>query len=437
MIETYEDALAFIHGRPRFKKRPTLERMKLFLRLLGDPQKQSRYVHITGTNGKGSTVAMMRDMLIQTGLNVGTFTSPFIARFNERIAINGEAISDGNLVLLTRKIAPIVEQLDKELPEGGPTEFEIDTAIMFCYFADKNLDVVLLEVGIGGLYDSTNVIVPEVSVITTVGWDHMKYLGDTLGEIANQKAGIIKPNIPIVVGNLPAPAKTVIEQVANGEQAPLYELGRDFSVSKNNPHGLRAKISYQGLKLRKFSATLGLAGDYQVDNAAVALTATQILFKRLGIKISAADLKAGLAGTKWPGRMEKVMDEPLVFLDGAHNLPGIQSLVNTLRNDFSDKDIYVLVAILADKQYELMLGELASLPNIHLMVTNFSVQGVKNRQSANLIEENEELKTRYPIRKAPNWQSGFVELTQNMSTDDVLVITGSLYFISEIRKILK
>lgn len=437
MIETYEDALTFIHGRPRFKKKPTLERMKLFLHLLGDPQKQSKYVHITGTNGKGSTVAMMRDMLIQTGLNVGTFTSPFITRFNERIAINGEAISDGDLVSLTKKVAPIVEQLDKELTEGGPTEFEIDTAIMFCYFAKTRPDIVLLEVGIGGLYDSTNVIVPEVSVITTVGWDHMKYLGNTLGEIASQKAGIIKKHLPVVIGNLPLSARLVVEEVAKKENAPLYELGKDFSVSKLNLHALTAKISYHGLSLRKFEVTIGLAGDYQVDNAAVALTATQLLFERLGIKVVASDFKAGLAGVKWPGRMEKVMDEPLVFLDGAHNLPGMQSLVNTLKDDFSGNEIYVLVAILADKQYELMLGELASLPNVHLMVTNFSIPGMKSRPSADLLAENEDFKTRYPIRKAPNWQTGFVELTQNMSTNDVLVITGSLYFISEIRKILK
>lgn len=196
MIESYAEALNFIHGRTKFKKIPTLDRMRLFLERLGNPQKGLKYVHVTGTNGKGSTVAMLRSMLMAAGLNVGSFTSPFITRFNERIALNAQPISDEDLTRLARKVEPVVQQLDQELPTGGPTEFEIDTAIMFCYFAEKQPDLVLLEVGIGGLYDSTNVITPLVSVITTVSWDHMKYLGDTLAKIAHQKAGIIKRGFP-------------------------------------------------------------------------------------------------------------------------------------------------------------------------------------------------------------------------------------------------
>lgn len=185
MIESYAEALNFIHGRTKFKKIPTLDRMKLFLERLGNPQKGLKYVHVTGTNGKGSTVAMLRAVLMETGLNIGSFTSPFITRFNERIALNAKPISDEDLTRFARKVEPVVQQLDQELPTGGPTEFEIDTAIMFCYFAEKQPDLVLLEVGIGGLYDSTNVITPLVSVITTVSWDHMKYLGDTLAKIAH------------------------------------------------------------------------------------------------------------------------------------------------------------------------------------------------------------------------------------------------------------
>ena len=200
MIESYAEALNFIHGRTKFKKIPTLDRMRLFLERLGNPQKGLKYVHVTGTNGKGSTVAMLRSMLMAAGLNVGSFTSPFITRFNERIALNAQPISDEDLTRLARKVEPVVQQLDQELPTGGPTEFEIDTAIMFCYFAEKQPDLVLLEVGIGGLYDSTNVITPLVSVITTVSWDHMKYLGDTLAKIAHQKAGIIKRGVPVVIG---------------------------------------------------------------------------------------------------------------------------------------------------------------------------------------------------------------------------------------------
>lgn len=436
MIESYAEALNFIHGRTKFKKIPTLDRMRLFLERLGNPQKVLKYVHVTGTNGKGSTVAMLRSMLMAAGLNVGSFTSPFITRFNERIALNAQPISDEDLTRLARKVEPVVQQLDQELPTGGPTEFEIDTAIMFCYFAEKQPDLVLLEVGIGGLYDSTNVITPLVSVITTVSWDHMKYLGDTLAKIAHQKAGIIKRGVPVVIGQLPPSALQVITKEATEKNAKIYELGKDFSAQKINQNAVKAEIIYDGGQLHHFRSTLGLAGDYQVENAAIAITTLQIVLTKLGIPVIVADLKKGLAMTQWPGRMETVIDEPLVLLDGAHNLPGMQALVKTIRDDFSDREVYVLVAILADKQYELMLGELASLGNVHLMVTNFAGPGPK-RPSANLTTTIGEFKTKHPIQVAENWQTGFVKLSQELTVDDVMIITGSLYFVSEVRKNLK
>ena len=436
MIESYAEALNFIHGRTKFKKIPTLDRMKLFLERLGNPQKGLKYVHVTGTNGKGSTVAMLRAVLMETGLNIGSFTSPFITRFNERIALNAKPISDEDLTRFARKVEPVVQQLDQELPTGGPTEFEIDTAIMFCYFAEKQPDLVLLEVGIGGLYDSTNVITPLVSVITTVSWDHMKYLGDTLAKIAHQKAGIIKEKVPVVIGRLSPSAHQVIMEEATEKNAKVYELGKDFSARKINHNVIKAEIIYDGGQLHHFRSNLGLAGDYQVENSAIAITTVQIVLKKLGIPVVAADLKKGLALSQWPGRMETVINEPLVLLDGAHNLPGMQALVKTIHDDFSDREVYVLVAILADKQYELMLGELASLGNVHLMVTNFAGPGPQ-RPSANLTTTISEFKTKHPIQVAENWQTGFVKLSQELAADDVMIITGSLYFVSEVRKNLK
>ena len=436
MIESYAEALNFIHGRTKFKKIPTLDRMKLFLERLGNPQKGLKYVHVTGTNGKGSTVAMLRAVLMETGLNIGSFTSPFITRFNERIALNAKPISDEDLTRFARKVEPVVQQLDQDLPTGGPTEFEIDTAIMFCYFAEKQPDLVLLEVGIGGLYDSTNVITPLVSVITTVSWDHMKYLGDTLAKIAHQKAGIIKEKVPVVIGRLSPSAHQVIMEEATEKNAKVYELGKDFSARKINHNVIKAEIIYDGGQLHHFRSNLGLAGDYQVENSAIAITTVQIVLKKLGIPVVAADLKKGLALTQWPGRMETVINEPLVLLDGAHNLPGMQALVKTIHDDFSDREVYVLVAILADKQYELMLGELASLGNVHLMVTNFAGPGPQ-RPSANLTTTISEFKTKHPIQVAENWQTGFVKLSQELAADDVMIITGSLYFVSEVRKNLK
>lgn len=432
MIQNYADALAFIHGRTKFKKIPTLKRMRRFLAELGNPEQGLHYIHVTGTNGKGSTVAMLRSMLLDSGLTVGSFTSPFITRFNERIEYNAQQISDDDLVRLAQRLEAVVAKLDRELPTGGPTEFEIDTALMFCYMAEKKPDVVLLEVGIGGLYDSTNVIIPDVSVITTVGWDHMKYLGNTLGAIATQKAGIIKPGVPVVIGKLPAEAQKVIEQTATEKNAPLAELGRDFAVRKTNAHSLRAQIQYDGLNIHHGRFQLGLAGDYQVENAAIALTAAQLFLQGRGLPVDQSALHQGLAASRWPGRMEVVNREPPVMLDGAHNLPGMQALVKSIRDDFADRDVYILVAILADKQYDLMLGELTSLGNVHLTVTNFAGPGPK-RPSADLTQVAAQLSSRYPIQVADTWQAGFQQVAGQLSSEDVMIVTGSLYFISEVR----
>lgn len=434
MIKTYDEALSFIHGRTKFKKIPTLKRMRRFLAELGNPQEGLKYIHVTGTNGKGSTVAMMRSALLASGLTVGSFTSPFITRFNERIEYNEIPISDDDLLRLVQKIAPVVKKLDATLETGGPTEFEIDTALMFCYMAEKKPDVVLLEVGIGGLYDSTNVITPVVSVITTVGWDHMKYLGDTLAKIATQKAGIIKQGVPVVLGDLPIEARETILADAKEKGSPVFELGKDFSVSKLNGHQFHAKIRYQGNKLKKIETVLGLPGDYQIENAAIALMTLELFMGQCGLGIDRHGLITGLENTEWPGRLEEVNETPLVLLDGAHNLPGIQALVHTIKDDFADREVYLLVAILADKQYELMLGELASLGNVHLTVTHFAGPGPK-RPSADLAKAVTDIPTKYPVQIIDNWQLGIGKVASQMSADDVMIITGSLYFISDVRKL--
>ncbi|MBB1079886.1 bifunctional folylpolyglutamate synthase/dihydrofolate synthase [Limosilactobacillus sp. STM2_1] len=434
MIKTYEEALSFIHGRTQFKKIPTLARMKRFLKELGNPQEGLNYIHITGTNGKGSVVAMMRSILLENGLTVGSFTSPFITRFNERIEYNGVQISNDDLLRLVQKVEPIVEKLDCELATGGPTEFEIDTALMFCYMAEKRPDVVLLEVGIGGLYDSTNVITPVVSVITTVGWDHMKYLGDTLAKIATQKAGIIKRHVPVVIGNLPQEARRVILDDADQKDAPVYRLGVEFSGQKLNNHQFYAKIKYQSTRMYHLEAILGLGGDYQVENAALAIATVEVFMRQQGLTIDRQVLIKGLKETTWPGRLEEINELPLVLLDGAHNLPGIQALVKTIKDDFAEKEVYILVAILADKQYKLMLGELASLGNVHLVVTRFAGPGPK-RPSADLEEAVKDIPTKYPVQVVNEWQLGISEIARQMSTEDVMIITGSLYFISDVRKL--
>ncbi|WP_295774845.1 folylpolyglutamate synthase/dihydrofolate synthase family protein [uncultured Limosilactobacillus sp.] len=433
-IKTYDDALKFIHGRFKARKIPTLARMQELLKRLDNPQDGQSYIHVTGTNGKGSTVAMIRAMLMASGYQVGTFTSPFITRFNERIALNGQPISDQDLVTYTRQVATVVDQMDAE--GQTPTEFEINTAIMFLYFADRNPDVVILEVGIGGLYDSTNVIEkPDIAVIVTVGYDHMQFLGDSLTEIATIKAGIIKKNSPVVVGQLPTEAKQVIGSTAKKKQSPLFSLGQEFHAQAKNSHQLAQKIEYQGLSLAKTVFQLGLAGDYQIQNAGVAITTVQLWLQKHQGYLDPSNIAEGLLNACWPGRMEIVNREPLMILDGAHNLPGIQALVQTIEHELADREVYLLVAILADKQYELMLGELASLRNVHLVLTQFAPPGPK-RPTADLAGLKDVIRTRYPMQVFPEWQLGLAAISQQVSAEDVILITGSLYFISEVRNFL-
>lgn len=435
VLETYDQALNFIHGRTQFKKIPTLTRMRKLMHLLGDPQDELTMVHVTGTNGKGSTVAFLRSMLMAAGYEVGTFTSPFITRFNERISLNNQPIEDQLLVQYTNRVKVVVDQLDQTLLEGGPTEFEIITAIMFLYFKDVDPDIVVVEVGIGGLYDSTNVIVPVVSAITTIGYDHMKILGNTLGEIASQKAGIIKHGVPVVIGQLPKPAQTVIEQTAKQMGSQVLVPGTDYLVHQVGQNQMTTKIEYVKEPFGRHLAELSLFGDYQVGNAGVAITTFVTLMTQLKQPVDWDAVRQGLGSATWPARMEVVNEQPLIMLDGAHNLPAMQALKQTIIHDFTDRDVYLLVAILADKQTHAMIEELNSLSNVHLTVTTFA--GPKVKRPGAEISQLIDNQVGAQIKVADDWQTGLVQLVNQMSSDDVLIITGSLYFVSDVRHYFK
>ncbi|WP_373879847.1 folylpolyglutamate synthase/dihydrofolate synthase family protein [Levilactobacillus brevis] len=435
MITTYAEALQFIHGRDRFKKKPTLDRMREFMRRLGNPQEKLTMIHVAGTNGKGSTVAFLRDLFMAEGQTVGTFTSPFITRFNERISTDGTPISDDDLVAMTQQVQPVVAQLDQELAENGPTEFEIDTALMFCYFAQHPVDMVIVEVGLGGLYDSTNIITPAVSVITTIGLDHMKILGDTIPEIAAQKAGIIKPQVPVICGRLTPEALAVMDQTAAAKSAMIVALGRDFQVT-NQPHdqwGERFGFVFKTNRWQHLQ--IDLLGQYQIDNAATALTAFLVYHQQRQLPVSVTTIRQGLSHTAWPGRFERVNEQPLMVIDGAHNEPAMVEMAQLLRQHFGDREVYVILAILADKQYQQMVKTLLQVPNVHVVVTQF--QGPGKRQAASPDALEQAATTHERLSSAPDWPSALKQVLATMSAEDVVLLTGSLYFISEVRHYFK
>ena len=419
---TIETALEWIHSRLKFNIRPGLTRIEALLKLLGNPEKELSMLHVAGTNGKGSTVAFTRGILEQLDLTVATFTSPFIATFGERMAINGHPIPDDKLIMYVEQLKPFVEEMDKDENLAGITEFEIITALAFRYFADEYVDVALIEVGLGGLLDSTNVIQPVATAITTIGMDHMDILGDTLEKIAAQKAGIIKPNTPLVTGKIADEALAVIAQTAQKNQAQHYQYGIDYQVEILE----NERFNYKDDEIHLLNLEKALLGLHQIDNAALAVKLTMVYAQKVGLSLSEEAIRKGLKRTFWPARMEEISRAPLTLLDGAHNVHAMQRLLENLKNEFSGRKITILFSALVTKDIPEMIKMLQTVDNSELILTTFDYpKALKLEDFTYLEKEN--------VALAEDWKSTYAALKANLQKDDVLLMTGSLYFMSQIR----
>lgn len=342
----YEEALAYIHSINWRGSRPGLSRTRTLLEKLGNPEKSLPCIHIAGTNGKGSTAAMLDSILREAGYRVGLFTSPFVERFNERIVYNGLPIPDGELARLTGIIAPLAESM-----ADPPTEFELITALGFLYFAEMGCDAVVLEAGMGGRLDSTNVIeAPLLSIITGVALDHTAFLGDTVEKIAAEKAGIIKKGAPVLYGGETPSVKALLAEKAASLSAPFFATDRSrLVVRKSDLSGSVVDYEeYTGL-------CLSLCGLYQPRNLATVLTALRILKEKL--PVSGEALRKGLAKTVWKARFEVLSQKPLFLFDGSHNKQGIEAACEAIAYYFPGQKLILLTGVMADKAY----GEMASL----------------------------------------------------------------------------
>ncbi len=343
----YEEALSYIHSINWRGSKPGLSRTRTLLEKLGNPEKSLPCIHIAGTNGKGSTAAMLDSILREAGYRVGLFTSPFVERFNERIVYNGLPIPDGELARLTGLLAPLAESMD-----DPPTEFELITALGFLYFAEMGCDAVVLEAGMGGRLDSTNVIeAPLLSIITGVALDHTAYLGDTVEKIAAEKAGIIKKGVPLLYGGETPSVMALLAEKAALLSAPFYVTDRSrLIVQKSDLSGSVVDYEdYVGLRLP-------LCGLYQPRNLATVLTAFRILAKR-GLPVSEEALRKGLEKTVWKARFEVLTRNPLVLFDGSHNRQGIEAACEAIDYYFPGQKLVLVTGVMADKAY----GEMASL----------------------------------------------------------------------------
>ena len=406
-----------------------LERMVELLALRGNPHLKLKVIHIGGTNGKGSTIAFLKEMLEKLGLRVGVFSAPYLIHYTDQISINGESIPEARLEALMADYQSLLEG-EKVADLQGTTEFEIISAIAYDYFATEKVDVAIMEVGMGGLLDSTNVCQPILTGITTIGLDHVALLGDTLEAIAEQKAGIIKQGIPLVTGRITQEALTVIDPIAEAKNAPRLAYGKDYQV-RHQESVVAGEIFDYTSSVRQGRFQTGLLGLHQIENAGMALALLDTYCQETGRELASNDLVAqAMEETRWPGRLEVLSSEPLMILDGAHNPHAIKALLNTLQERFTDYHKEILFTCIKTKALEDMLDLLESVPNSQLTLTCFD--------DSRSTDENV-LKETAKSRKL-NYQSWQKFLEQKMTEDEekktVRLVTGSLYFLSQVRAYL-
>lgn len=429
MFTKGSEVVQWLIERGYFGSCPGLERITELLRLLGNPEKSYPTIHVAGTNGKGSTTRYLANLLRSNGLKVGTFNSPFIEDFAEQVEINGQEIPDADLVKLGNLIKPLVEQMDAQKEFYGITEFEILTGLAFYYFKGQ-VDVAIIEVGMGGLLDSTNVIKPELAAITTIGLDHTAFLGDTIEKIAYQKAGIIKENVPLVVGNVSEEALKVIEIQAKEKNAKVYTWKDDFhSDYRGFVEQQFEEFDFANHEIKLKGLDTPLIGHQQVENAAVALEMYYLYTQKHNLSFDKDKIIYSLLQTMWPARMEIISQKPLVIMDGAHNPHAIKRLKENLLTDYQDYRVKILFSAIVTKDISTMLEELLQIPNVEITMTTF------NDDRAVKLEDYQDWQPRIKINS--NWQVAYDELIDNLKSDELLMIAGSLYFSSEVRSKIK
>lgn len=422
----------WLHARVALGSHLGLIRIERLLERLNNPHHHLKMIHVAGTNGKGSTSTYIKEMMIASGYRVGSFITPYIESYEDQIQINHQSISLLRLESILLKIKPIVEEMDKDEAVKNITEFEILTAVMLYYFAKEKVDFVVVEVGIGGTLDSTNIITPLVSVISTIGYDHTMILGDTLTEIAENKAGIIKKGVPLITGYLPEEARHVIQNKVNKEGCKWYELGEVFYTDNEITTLSGSQFDYHFSTNVLSKIKLNLRGEYQIHNASLAITVIQLLHNKHLIQTSNKAIYSGLEKANIVGRMEVLCQKPLVMVDGAHNPQGIDALRDYVKMQFTDRNVYILFSAITTKDYHCMLEELIEVPVIQsITLTTFNHPNAMTEEV--LLDLKNDYKSNHLIHVESNWKKAYQKLLRDMTEDEVLLITGSLYFISKIR----
>lgn len=436
-LSSYTEAVDWINGLIPFGIRPGLERIERLMELLDHPHRRLKFIHVAGTNGKGSTCAFLTHALISSGYSVGTFTSPYITKFTNRFQYNGTDISEAELTLLANRLHPLVLRIaDSEL--GSPTMFEVSTALAILYYAEVcHPDVVVWETGLGGRLDVTNIVTPIVSVITNVGHDHTDVLGDTLEKIAFEKAGIIKPGVPAVSCVSQPEVIAVLKDKAAASKSTLYLAGEDFGYENVQIKDGSQTFTFKG-PFRTLELGIAMKGEHQLSNAAGAMMVLEVLRQYMAFMLEDDDVLEGFRRTFWAGRLEEVSTSPRIVLDGAHNPEGAESLARSLPQFYKYNKLNLLMGMLANKHHESYFKHILPIvdtliltePDFRKKMDAEDLQAIAESLREKYAKENLEIIVEH------NWGQALQLLQSITAEKDLAVVSGTLYLISDVRSTL-
>ncbi len=426
----YNESLKYIEETHKFGIRLGLDNMSKLLDLLGNPQDKLKIIHVAGTNGKGSTCSFITSILKDAGYKVGTYTSPFLETFTERIRVNEENIPEEDVARIVTLIKEKIEYMVKE-GYSYPTEFEIVTTMAFYYYYEQNVDYVALEVGLGGRYDATNIIKSsEVSVIGSISLDHINILGDTIAKIAYEKGGIIKENGVAIVYDQSDEAKDVIKNISIEKNANYIEIKfDDINVKKSDIYSQIYDATIMGKRYENLE--IKLIGDHQINNSILAISTIKYLQENKNLNISEEDIRKGIMKTRWAGRIERIKDNPIFIIDGAHNEDGAKSLARAIENNFKEKKLTLLIGMLEDKDIDTVLDILIPKFNKIITTTPDSPRAMDSSQLRDKV-----LKYNKNVIDKSNVEDAVDYVLENSNSEDVIISAGSLYMIGHVRTII-
>lgn len=416
-FSTKDEMLSHLYSLPHLHPKNDLTYIKKVLHQLGDPQKLVKIVHVTGTNGKGSTSYYLNSLLKKAGMKTGLFVSPYIKEFNERIQINGENIPDQALIALANQVEVAIGELRKIDPEFSLVTFEYEVALAFLYFAQSKCDYAVIEVGIGGMHDKTNVVDPEVSVITTIGLDHEQIIGPTLADIAHEKSGIIKHHRPVVLGKIPNSVKEIIAEKVVKEKTIAYELGKDFDVA------LTTEINYSFGETKLDFTLRPVVEAYDIG---IAVTA----FRLLNIPLTEAKIREAIDTTVIPGRYQIISQKPLIILDGAHNVQAMKNLLQFIHQYKvnTNTKIKILVTMMKDKDLDDLFALFTDTDQVVLT-------SIPYPRAAKLADFPMQAREKYPYIE--DYNLAFSTIVNELRQDDIFLVTGSFYLVGAVLNSLR